>query len=607
MTRLFQLLFVWLAMSAVVTASHGATQTPPASAKKILHVAQLTLHPGPLDPAQVNSVFGANILENMLEPMLQYDYLARPLKLIPLTLREMPEILDGGKVYICRLKQGILFSDDPAFKGKPRELTAEDYAYSFKRLYDPQFFSSQFFMVDGKIAGANAVREAAQKSGRFNVDANVSGLRVLDRYTLRIELTEPDLNFLHVLAQQNLAAVAREAVERYGADIGTHPVGTGAFKMAEWRDGTGIRFVRNPNFRQEVFKAEPGDDAESKQIAERFTGKRLPMVDEVDLRFTTDSQPLWLSFVSGELDTLDNIPVFFRPGAIPGGVLAPNLAKKGIRVQHYAYPGLWFLAFNMNDPVVGGTSAERVALRRAIGMSIDAQAAIDIAMYGAGSPANGVIPPGIAGYDPNFRTDVYSLDLPRARALLDTFGYRDRDGDGWREDPAGKPLTITLLNNAEPRMVPWNELYARAFASIGIRVVIDRAIAQERYKLMQSGKYQVGLDAWNMDFPDGEDFYIILSGKTVGMTNTSQWVNAEFDALYEQTKRMRDSPERNVLYRKMDRIMFAYAPVIVHLFLQRSAVSQPWLQGYMPHTIHVNPWKYLDIDVATRNTRLGLQ
>ncbi|MBC7622555.1 MAG: hypothetical protein H7232_04125 [Aeromicrobium sp.] len=539
----------------------------------------------------------------MLEPMLQYDYLARPLKLVPLTLREMPEILDGGKVYICRLKKGILFSDDPAFKGKPRELTAEDYAYSFKRLYDPLFFTSQFFMVDGKIAGANAVRDAAQKSGRFDLDAPVSGLRVLDRYTLRIELTEPDLNFLHVLAQQNLAPVAREVVERYGADIGTHPVGTGPFQLVEWRAGTGMRLVRNPNYRADLFSAEPGDDPESKLVAARLAGKRLPIVDEVDLRFTTDSQPLWLSFLRGEIDTLDNIPVFFRPGAIPGGVLAPNLVKKGIRLQHYAYPGLWFLAFNMNDPVVGGVVPARVALRRAIGLAIDTQAAINIAMYGAGSPANGVVPPGIAGHDSTFRTDVYSLDLPRARALLDTFGYIDRDGDGWREDPNGKPLTITLLNQAEPRMVPWDELYARAFASIGIRLVIDRVIAQERYKAMQAGKYQVGLDSWNMDFPDAEDFYIILSGKTIGMTNTSQWINAEFDALYEKSKRMADSPDRNALYRRMDRIVFAYAPIIVHLFLQRSAVSQPWLQGYVPHTIHVNPWKYLDVDMTMRSTK----
>jgi ABC-type transport system substrate-binding protein len=587
-----------VALVAILGAISVAAQ--PVPQKKILHVAQLTLHPGPLDPAQVNSVFGANILENMLEPMLQYDYLARPLKLVPHTLREMPEILEGGKVYICRLKKGILFSDDPAFNGKPRELTATDYAYSFKRLYDPQYFSSQFFMVDGKIAGANALRDAAQKSGRFDVDAPVSGLKVLDRYTLRIELTEPDLNFLHVLAQQNLAAVAREVVEKYGADISTHPVGTGPFQMVEWRPGNFMRLVRNPNYRNEVFNADPGDDAESKLVAERLAGKRLPIVDEVELRFTTDSQPLWLSFLSGEIDTLDNIPVFFRPGAIPGGVLAPNLVKKGIRLQHYAYPGLWFLAFNMNDPVVGGVTPAHVALRRAIGMSIDAQAAIDIAMYGGGTPANGVVPPGIAGHDASFRTDVYSLDLPRARALLDTYGYIDRDGDGWREDPNGKPLTITLINQAEPRMVPWDELYSRAFASIGVRLVIDRVIAQERYKAMQSGKYQVGLDAWNMDFPDAEDFYIILSGKTVGLTNTAQWVNAEFDALYEKSKRMTDSPERNALYRRMDRIMFAYAPVIVHLFLQRSAVSQPWLNGYVPHTIHVNPWKYLDVDMAMR-------
>ena len=282
----------------------------------------------------------------------------------------------------------------------------------------------------------------------------------------------------------------------------------------------------------------------------------------------------WIPFVVASHASAQNTPLAtskkilhvaqltLHPVPIPGGVLAPNIAKKGICLQHYAYPGLWFLAFNMNDPVVGGMTPAHVALRRAIGLAIDSQAAIDTAMYGAGTPANGVVPPGIAGHDAAFRTDVYSLNLPRARALLDTFGYVDRNFVGWREDPAGKPLTITVINQAEPRMVPRDELYARAFASIGIRLVFDRVIAEERYKSMQSGKCQVGLDAWNMEFPDAEDFYIILSGKTVGMTNTSQWVNTEFDALYERSNRMADSPERNALYRKMDRIVFTYAPVM---------------------------------------------
>ena len=603
-----RLLCVCLLSALAISPAAIAQPASPAPTKKVLHVTQLSIHPGPLDPAQLNSIFGANIVENIMEPMLQYDYLARPLQLVPLTLREMPEIQGEGRVYICRLKPGILFADDPAFNGKSRELVAKDYAYSFQRMFDPKFTSTQFFMVDGKIVGANALRDLANradnKSGKFDVDTPIKGLQVIDRYTLRIELTEPDLNFLHVLAQQNLAAVAREVVERYGADITTHPVGTGPFRMTAWRAGTSMTLARNPNYREERYPGYRGEDATSKAISERFAKRRIPMVDEVDLKFTTDSQPMWLSFLGGETDVLNNIPVFFRPSAIPGGTLAPSLVKQGIRVQHYDFPALWMFAFNMRDPVVGGANPEQVALRRAIGLAIDNRAGIDIAMYGGGTLANGLVPPGVPGHDANFRTDAIMLDLARARALLDTYGYVDRDGDGWREDPKGRRLVIEVLSTAEPRFVPWDELYARAFASIGIRMVLSKEHGQERYQRMILAKYQVGLDSWNMDFPDGEDFYIIVWGKTVGMTNPSQFQNAEFDALFEASRKLPDSPKRNALYRKMDRIIFTQLPVIPHLFTRRSAVTQPWLQGYVPHPVHLEPWKYLDVDrAAGRATR----
>ncbi len=586
---------LWL-VAAMAIAGAGAAATP-----KTLRVVQQTVSPGPLDPAQVNGIFGANIIDNIFEPMLQYDYLARPLKLVPLTLRTMPEILEEGRVYICRLKPDIFFGDDAAFSGKRRELTAEDYAYSFRRLFNPKYLSSQFFMVDGKIEGANALRQSATKSGKFDFQTPIAGLQVLDRYTLRISLTAPDLNFLHVLAMQNLAAVAREVVEKYGDNVHRHPVGTGPYRIVEWQEGQRMIFERNPNFHRELFDADAGADTVAVEISKRLAGSVLPIIDRVELYFTVESQPMWLSFISGDLDILTNIPVAFRPGAVPGGKLAPNLARQGIRAHHYAYPGLWFTSFNMKDPVVGGYTPDRIALRRAIGLAFDRQAAIDIAMFGAGEVSHGVVPPGVAGYDANFRTDVFNLDLPRARALLDTFGYVDRDGDGWREDPQGRQLALEVLTPPEPRFVPWDELYTKAFSSIGLRLDIKKLHQTEITQRRQLAKSQISFDAWNMDFPDGEDFYVILAGSAAGFSNMSHFVLPEFDSLFERTKRLRDGPERNALYRQLDKLAFAYMPIVNHLFLRRSAVSQPWVIGYRPHPVHLEPWKYLDIDDAAKS------
>jgi ABC-type transport system substrate-binding protein len=324
------------------------------------------------------------------------------------------------------------------------------------------------------------------------------------------------------------------------------------------------------------------------------------MIDRVELNLTVEHQPLWLAFRGAELDYLSDIPVAFRPGALNKGRLAPDLAGKGVQVHHYSYPAVWFTAFNMKDPVVGGYTAERVALRRAISLAFDHQEAIDVAMYGAGLAAHGVVPPGVVGHDPLFRTPVFTRDLARSRALLDTYGYVDRNGDGWREAPDGKPLTFELLNTAEPRFRVWDELYAKAFASIGLRLTIRKVHQAEATRLEQTGKYQITFTAWNMDYPDAEDFYVILHGPAAGYSNVPHFALPAFDRLFEQSKKLADSPQRSAIYRQLDKLVAAYMPVSIHLHLQRSAVTQPWLTGYMPHSVHLEPWKYLDIDLAKK-------
>src|SRR5258706_12455033 len=300
-----------LVVASLAFAIAASAQPPsPAAREKVLHIAQQSIGGDAIDPAQVNSILVANVIENLMEPMLRYDYLERPLKLVPNTLESLPEVSEGGRVYTCRLKRGILFAPDPAFKGKPRELIAADYAYGIRRLFDPKYKSTQFFVVDGKIPGANALRKNALDGAPFDYDKPIPGLQVVDRYTLRITLAAPDLNFLHVLAQQNLAAVAREVVALYGEDIGQHPVGTGPFMLVGRHAGSRLAFARNPNYR-----------------AEEYEGKRLPAVDGVDLTFTVEDQPMWLSFLRRELDMLINIPVNFRLQAAPNGRLAPQLAR----------------------------------------------------------------------------------------------------------------------------------------------------------------------------------------------------------------------------------------------------------------------------------------
>ena len=185
-------------------------------------------------------------------------------------------------------------------------------------------------------------------------------MRALDRYTLRFTLEEPRPRFLETSRPSDLfGAVAREVVEFYGDQIEAHPVGTGPFSSSQWRRSSLIVLERNPDFREMFYDAEPAaDDAEGQALLARFKGRRLPMVDRVEISIIEEEQPRWLAFVNGEADVAYRVGYQFAPQAMPGGKVAPNLAKRGIRGYRDRRAGEpRYYLFNMDDPVVGGYSA----------------------------------------------------------------------------------------------------------------------------------------------------------------------------------------------------------------------------------------------------------
>jgi oligopeptide transport system substrate-binding protein len=291
--------------------------------------------------------------------------------------------------------------------------------------------------------------------------------------------------------------------------------------------------------------------------------------------------------------------------AAPNGRLAPHLARQGVAMQTYVYPAIWFDSFNLRDPVVGGYTPERVALRRAIALAFDRRQAIDIIFNGGALPANGLVPPGVAGNDPGQVTDVFDHDLPRAKALLDLYGYVDRDGDGWRETPEGRPLAITFASVAQPRFRPWDELWDKAFRELGVRMILKKMHQADLTKYLLEGKHQFAMNAWNMDFPDGEDFFVLLDGAAAGFANQSFFELPEYDRLFRQAHALPDGPGRDRLYRRMDRLAFAYMPMVMNLYPVRMALTWPWVRGYHPHPVHLEPWKYLDVDMAERARALA--
>jgi ABC-type transport system substrate-binding protein len=585
-----------IAAAALVLAAAGAA----GAQGKVLRYA-LATPISSLDPATVSDVPTVSMLANIFDPLYTYDYLARPAKLRPNTAAALPELSDDGRTLTIRLRPGIHFADDPAFKGARRELTAADYVYSLKRHWDPKNKSPNLYLVASRIKGMGALRTEAEKAGRFDYDREVEGLRTVDRYTLRIELTAPAPNFTYFLTLCPLAcAVAREVVEAYGERIAEHPVGTNAFRLTHYARSSKMVFERNPNFREERYEAKAtAGDAEGQRIAARLAGQRLPMVDRVEVSIVEEAQPRWLAFLNAEHDLIEVVPAEFVLTAAPNGVLAPNLARRGVQMHRVPALSVLFTYFGINDPVVGGYTPERVALRRAIALAYDIGAAIRINARGQAIAAQTVLPPGAIGFDPALKSPLAQYDPAKARALLDTYGYVDRDGDGWRDQPDGKPLQLVMASPSSQLARNADELWKKSMNAVGIRIDFRKGKFQELIRESRAGKLMMFGSGWSGPMPDGEYFMGILYGPNAGQSNQSRFDLPEFNRLFAQAAQIADGPERERLYREMNRLLFAYAPLRPTVTPVETALMHPRVVGFRKHPVLREFWKHVDVDDAS--------
>ncbi len=580
--------------------------------KKVLRLAFRTAETG-FDPQRIDDRYSTGICENLFEPLLTYDYLARPAKLVPLVAEVIPTPEENGTRYTFRIKPGIYFGDDPVFNGRKRELVARDFEYAIKRFRDPKNRSPYEWLFENKIVGLDELAEKAKKTGAFDYEAKLAGIEVRDKYTLSFKLKDPDYNFLYVLAMPNVVPVAREVIEHYIADTHAHPVGTGPYVLKEWVRRSKIVLERNPNHRGYELDTRYADtrDEWDRRAMEALRGKRLPLIDRVEIYPIEDEQPRFLAFLNREHDILDETPFAFIHQVLPGGKLSPALAKQHVSVFRELQPELTYYAFNMNMTAegrpnpVGGYTPERVALRRAMVLAHDRDREIEIVRKGQAIGAQSPVPPGVVGYDPDFRTGAQEHDIPKAKALLDMFGYIDRDGDGWREQPDGKPLVIGhkyYAGSQEFRQQA--ELFVKSLAEIGLKVDAMAVQFADLLKDKKVSNYVTSQSAWIADYPDAQNFLQLLYGPNTGQSNESEFKLPEYDRLYEKSISIPDSPERNLIYREMIRLLLAYAPWRLGVHRIFNHLQYPWVKGYKKHPILYTNFKYLDIDVEAQQAAM---
>ncbi|MBB5202710.1 ABC-type transport system substrate-binding protein [Inhella inkyongensis] len=589
-----------MAACAAVLGMTGVWAQTVASEPKVFRYAFRIAETG-FDPGQVTDLYSRTITAGIFESPLRFAHLARPYKLEPAGC-EMPEIAPDFKTLTFKVRPGTFFAPDPAFKSVKRELVAADYVYSLKRHYDPKVKSGNLYVLENAgILGMDAVRQAALEGKPFDYDREVEGLKVLDKYRWQLRLKVGDPRFVQSLADPFVGAMAREVVEFYGDKIMEHPVGTGPYmlKNDEWRRSSKIVLVKNPNYRDEFYNEQaPADRPDLQALAAKLKGRKLPMIDRVEFSIIEENQPRWLAFMNGEADMVEEVPNEYVGIAMPNNQLAPNLAQRGIYMNRYLRADLSHSFFNMEHPVVGGYEPHKVALRRAISLGVDLDKEIRLVRKGQAIPAQGIIGPNTYGYSSTFKSEMSEFNPAKAKALLDVHGYTDKDGDGWRDQPDGKPLVLEYATQPDLQNRQLAEQWQKNMDALGIRIRFKVAKWPENLKASRAGKLMMWGVGWSVNVPDADAFLTIAYGPNKGQSNHPRFDLPAYNRLYEQQRELPDGPERQAVLERLNKLTVAYMPYKAHVHRTYTDMAQPWVIGLERNIFRRDFWQYLDIDTA---------
>ena len=541
-----------------------------------------------LDPISANDLYSSTVIAQMYEGLLEYNYLKRPFTLQPALAEAMPEVSKDGLTYTFKIKKGVKFHDNAAFKdGKGRDITAQDFIYSWKRLADPRNASEGFWIFDGKIKGLNEWAQMV-KAEKANYDTPVEGLTATDSNTLVVKLTGVYHQLPFVLAMPFASIVPKEAVEKYGKEFLNNPVGTGPFvleKSADWVRNSKITLKKNPSYRPETYPTEgaPGD-AEKGLLVD--AGKQVPFIDKLVFNEIVEDQPRWQNGLKGNFDWFD-IPKDNFENAVKDNKIAPELGAKAMALDVTPALDVTYIGFNMTDKELG----KNKLLRQAISKAFDSKTYIQKFLNGRGVAAQGPIPPGVDAYDDVYKNPNAEFDLAKAKELLAKAGFPDGKG--------APELTYEGLSDATARQGA--EFFAQSMAAIGIKVKINSNTWPQFQEKIKGQKAQIFGIAWGADYPDAQNFFQLFysKNKTPG-PNDSSFTNLEFDKLYEESLKLPAGEERTKLYRKLRDIVADESPWIFNAHRLGYRLVHGWVGNFKWTEVANDYPKYIRIDAKKR-------
>ena len=581
----------------------------------------------------------------------------------------LPEQADSGEIaiseYEISIKQGMLYQPHPALARDnsgnyryhqlgqqqidssntladfpltgTREVTAEDFIYQIKRLAFPKLSSPIAGIMADYIIGfkqfgeqLDALYERMQQQGTNNkyIDLRpyaIEGVQLLDRYRFRIRLKGKYPQFVYWLAMPFFAPMPWEAeafyaqpgLEKRNISLNWYPLGSGPFMLEENNPNLRMVLSANPNFHGETYPAE-GEPGDREQGLLEDAGKRLPLIERAFFSLETESIPYWSKFLQGYYDTsgiasdsFDQAVQFSAQGELS---LTDSMVEKGIRLNTAVTSSVFYLGFNMLDPVVGGAAESARLLRLAISIVMDYEEYISIFNNGRGVAAQGPIPPGIFGSRSGVEgvnRYVYELQgekiqrkgIEQARELLKQAGYPEG-----RDLKTGKALILYYdTTSSGPDGKARLNWMRKQFAKLGIQLVIRASDYNRFQEKMRDGTGQIFMWGWNADYPDPENFLFLLYGPNGkvehGGENAANYSNAEFDKLFVQMKNMDNSAQRQLIIDRMVEIVRREAPWAWGFFPQAFSLSHAWYGNVKPNLMANNTLKYKSLDAGLREQK----
>ena len=595
--------------------------------------------PRTLDPAVSYTAAEHQITGIVYATLLDYHYLARPYRLIPGLAREVPQARtfpDGRVAYRFRLREGALFQDDPAFAiagtgSATREVVAGDVAFQLMRIADPAVASpvvATFAKIDGwrdfserltALREADAAFATQPVHEQYAAAGGIAGVKVAGRYELEIVLAEPYPQLLYWFTMPFTAPVPWEAVEHWDGQEGRdffkdHPVGAGPFRVTAFERQRRVALERNPNFyglRHSEWRA-PGatypsegepEDTTLGRLDPAYVGQALPFLERVEFPIEKEDIPAFNKFLQGYYDASGILQESFDK-MVHEGALSEEMAKSGMQLEKSVDPDVYYIGFNMDDPVVGTPAGDKGRkLRQAMSLVVDSREFARVFNNGRGVPAQSPLPPGIFGYEADYENPYRRVDPARAKRLLEEAGYANGI------DPAtGQPLRLSFdLGDTSTRGRVRFQFFVNAWNRLGLDVEIAATTYNQFQEKVKKNAYQLFMWGWIADYPDPENFLFLLSGPLANSKshgpNTANFSDPRYDTLFARMKVAENGEARLGMIREMRAILERERPWIELFHRENYTLFHGWVHNVKPAGLSLPTARYIDIDPELRSRR----